>query len=180
MSRAYRDPVSVIAIEGIHGVGKTSYLDGLVLKDGEMIIWEEFVGSESPSNIDKQGQMREFLWLAKWFKRVIKTIDQYPHITKIYIDRSPYSAFIYSTCGGTFLGTLASDMIRGLAFEGIATVRIVGLRRDKEQIWKDIQTRLDSERIGLREEDRSHFDSVWASYVDAGWIDDWIDLPALK
>ncbi len=172
-----RMPVKVIAYEGIHGVGKTLYLESLELSDKEVLLGEEFLDENSSCLLDRQGELSEFLWMANWLKQLIEAIETNPDATTFYTDRSPYSGYIYANSGNSKLYLVAENIISVLSDRNIADVTIVGLERDKEKIWKDVQDRIDPERVTLQEANRAHFDTVWDKYhQDATWITERIDI----
>jgi len=58
----------IICIEGVHGVGKTAYLDKLRSDNPEIVILDEMFidDDEIFVNFPRQGMSNQVLWLTNW------------------------------------------------------------------------------------------------------------------
>lgn len=143
----------VIAIEGVHGIGKSSVCKELERRDGNIIIEEDFM--------DEREHMsplaRNFHWISDW----LQDTDMMQRINRdktIYTDRSPYSSLVYESGK---LKTMITDLV------GELNVTVVILQpANTNFVYKRILERLLQEpnRTKYREHERQWLETVNARY----------------
>jgi thymidylate kinase len=157
----------VVAIEGIHGCGKSTFIDKLE-KAGRTVIDEGFMNNSmhkySPKSI-----ARQTVWLASWIERVTKATENAQHedYMPIYIDRSMYSALMYNDNDDEtrIMRQLIDRSEAEMQKQGIWIVKLV-LTDKHEAAWLNIQQRLQLEphRKKFNEHKREHYDAIWNKY----------------
>jgi len=166
--------VVVVAIEGVHGVGKTTLIN-MLRERGRTVIDEEFMDTSmnkySPTKI-----ARQIVWLANWIQRVVVAAENrqmknilYPaqSTNTLYIDRSMLSALIYNTVetDKNTLEYIIQKSIGELKEMGIHIYTIL-LTDDKQEAWTRIQKRLEDEpeRVKYDEHKEEHYKRIWGEY----------------
>jgi len=58
----------IFCIEGIHGVGKTTYLEQVRSDnpDDVVVLGEVFIDGEHHENLPRQGMCNEMRWIVNW------------------------------------------------------------------------------------------------------------------
>lgn len=157
--------VIVVALEGIHGVGKTTVIN-MLKEAGRTVIGEEFMDT-AMNKYSPTGIPRQVVWLANWIQRVVKASETTQRRNVLYIDRSMFSALMYNT------NEKDKDVMEYMIQKSLAELKDMGIKvytvlltDDKQDAWKRIQTRLEKEpfRIEFNEHKQEHYKRVWNEY----------------
>ena len=155
----------VIAVEGIHGVGKSTFLQHL-RELGRTVIDEEFMNT-TMQEFNPTGMARQTVWLADWITRIVNTTENMQRRNIIYVDRSMYSALMYNTDKDETrtMRFLIDRSLHELNEIGIHIHNIV-FTDDTHKAWERIQKRLETEpeRKQFNEHDKNHYNTVWDKY----------------
>ena len=159
--------VIVVAIEGVHGCGKTTFINKLkaagrtVLEEGFM---NDTMNEYSPTSI-----ARQTVWIASWIQRVTQSAQKMNRRTPIYIDRSMYSTLMYNDNKEETkaLRQIIEKSEHEMKEHGIAIVKVV-INDQVKQAWTNIGQRLQKEphRRTFNEHRRSHYDKIWHKYYE--------------
>lgn len=168
--------IHVVCLEGCHGVGKTSLWKKLTQY---MRIGEEFKKSQTSFMFSRQAFFPQMSWVMHWFEHLESVLraywsqDQQKFVSVkpvvVVTDRSPYSAEIYTEQEPELLNRLIQKLM-GIYTDCGIDFHIIKLVRDKEDVWRDVVTRVSksgSVRMQLKENNRDHFDRVWKKYEEA-------------
>jgi len=115
-----------------------------------------------------------FLFCFNIDNRFAQVNDALHKNSVIYTDRSPYSACIYvQSEERQALLTIVRTMCHELCRCHGATMQVIKLKREKEDIFRDCVQRVADfpDRKELREGDPTYFDLIWDRYAAATWID---------
>lgn len=168
--------ILVIALEGIHGVGKTTKMKKFYKEKTSkpLICMDEAFIPKVKSHFHPQSFYLESVWATKWFQRLEKICSPY-FDTKtqkfqgdivVIADRSPYSACVYAIDGDTHVLSLKIDEnVKQFKEKGI-NIKICYLEDEKDVILKRIKKRLKEEewRKMLKEDDEERFDFLLEKY----------------
>jgi len=164
----------VICLEGCHGVGKTELIKDLAAR-GYTVLDELFIDMEV-FELHPQTLTMEFLWIASWFRRLLKIQHEDPAKAEdriLFADRSPFSAIYYSKCApkeAAHLEGVIRGMISELTQHGIF-VHTICVTVEPELLWHRIQLRLQREpqRAALNEDKRWWMDKTFGWYQQFHW-----------
>lgn len=98
--------LTIVQVEGAHGVGKSTFLNNLEETDEVKILKEEFVSDVKNSKSDLIFQ--EFHWFMRWWDRVEEWI-QNPNSLILFTDRCPLTSLIY--CADPMLGSALTVLL---------------------------------------------------------------------
>jgi len=168
------DNVHVICLEGEHGVGKSELFTALHTHPR---IGEDFIGVPSVEQFHKQDPVCQIDWVKHWFTNLRAVLRPYWNPTSgryidlrsdgraIVSDRSPYSAAVYARREKDVVLSTVKMYVReherlGVRFD------VVCLRRDRDDVWSDVLSRLEAEpgREEFDEGSREHFDKTCLIY----------------
>ena len=153
----------VVAVEGIHGVGKSTFLSHL-RQSGETVLDEQFMDGIM-NDFSPTGMARQTVWISEWIQRVVKADNGDKHT--VYVDRSMYSTVMYNTdpTETACMKTLIDKIMAELAECGIH-VKTVLFMDPNRRAWERIQARLkkEPERKKFNEHDIEHYNTVWENY----------------
>ena len=157
----------VICLEGCHGCGKTSIIEGLS-KLGVFTLDECFMDLPATA-LHPQSLTCEVSWLSGWFQRILATNNKYPTTSLVVCDRSPLSAVFYAK-NGHLLENIIDAQIKELAEVGIV-IRTVYLRVEEETLWQRITQRVaqNPERKRYNEHKRVWMDETVGWYENRAW-----------
>ena len=157
--------VVVVALEGIHGVGKTTVIN-MLKEAGRTVIGEEFMDT-AMNKYSPTGIPRQIVWLANWIQRVVRVAEDTQRRNILYIDRSMLSALMYNTVekDKDVMEYIIQKSIGELKDMGIKIYTIL-LTDDKQEAWTRIQERLEKEphRVEFNEHKIEHYKRVWNEY----------------
>ena len=164
--------MKVICIDGCHGVGKTAIIADIA-KRGYHVLDELFF--EMPKFlVPSQSLTVEFIWISNWFKRILDMQKAgMADDAIVFADRSPFSAVFYSRASPEdrlALEKVIRGMIAELSRYNI-TIHTVGLLVEREELWKRVQRRLETEpfRREFNEDKRWWLDQTADWYESFGW-----------
>ncbi|CAL6011105.1 Nucleoside/nucleotide_kinase [Hexamita inflata] len=162
--------MKVFCVEGCHGVGKSSLLEGL--QQSYPVLDEMFTDMPSYNFISSQSLPMEFIWVANWFQRLLKiyTTDYHPIV---FADRSPYSAVYYSKSGSETqnqLKLLIKSMTLELKNHGIQ-IETICVQVSKNILWNRICQRLQLQQFRLQYNEDSYewMEKTWQFFNDFDW-----------
>lgn len=162
-----KNMATIVAIEGIHGCGKSTFIEAL-RKRGRTVIDEGFMQTEM-SEFSPSGIARQTVWVANWIERAVKAVKRNGLETNmVYVDRSMWSAVIYNEGGGNQAKALQHTIVEAekeLEECGYNIVKVLLLDNHKAA-WLNIIDRLKKEphRKSFKEHDESHYENVWNKY----------------
>jgi thymidylate kinase len=179
--------VEVIAIEGVHGCGKSTFCDYIRRKHSDrfIVLDEAFINEPSTKEavqnpkypLHPQSLVCETMWTAKWFSRVVEMREQCEG-KFVIVDRSPYSAMAYvqpNEPGRVILEPLIRNSLTELREKCHINVRIIYLRVESQEVLFDrITKRLNSVRQELNEGSRAHLSAVHHFYESM--ISEWDEV----
>lgn len=164
----------IIALEGVHGAGKTTML--MTFKQPTKsntipIVAENFLDNDKIMGLNKTGILSESLWISDWFSNVLKHFNEGHDV--VITDRSPYSACIYS--GSPLLKELVDKQFEELEQVSVKLTTVY-LKVPIDVIWSRIMKRLSSgqettERLELNENDYEFLKTIYKVYEGCSW--DW-------
>ena len=156
----------VLCLEGVHGCGKTSVIEGMK-KMGIATLDECFLNLPT-TQLHPQSLTCEVSWLSGWFMRILQ-LNNTSKTNFVICDRSPYSAVFYSK-EGHLLEPIIKEQIDELAEIGI-DIRTVYLRVDAEELWNRIVSRLEMnpERKRYNEHKRAWMNETIKFYEGHAW-----------
>lgn len=157
--------VVVICVEGIHGVGKSFFLNKL-RQEGRHVLDEEFMNTVM-KDYSPTGMVRQVVWLADWIQRVVKAAAETQPLDLIYVDRSMYSAIMYNDRENetNAMKLLIDKSIQELKVMGIQ-INTVLFTDETHDAWNRIQERLlkEPQRKQFNEHSETHYYKVWDKY----------------
>ncbi|KAL0489800.1 thymidylate kinase [Acrasis kona] len=172
MRRLFR--TNVIAIEGVHGSGKSSLCEYIKKFHSEQFyVLDEAFLNDTTQSVEKstpfhpQSLIMETMWTCRWFTRILEHREASRGRT-IIVDRSPYSAMAYvrpSEPGRDILKPLIKDSLRELRESHNVNLKTIYLRvQDTDVLYRRITERLNEARQELNEGSKQHLLSVHNFY----------------
>lgn len=159
--------VIVVAIEGVHGCGKTTFIEKL--KAAGRTVLEEGFMNDTMNEYNPTSIARQTVWLANWIQRVTSAAQNINRRTPIYIDRSMYSAIMYNDNKEetNAMRQIIEKSEKEMKEHGIAVVKVV-INDPKNDAWLNIGVRLarEPERRVFNEHQKSHYDKIWHKYYE--------------
>lgn len=159
--------VVVIAIEGVHGCGKTTFINKL--KAAGRTVLEEGFMNDTMNDYNPTSIARQTVWMANWIQRVTEVAQKMNRRTPIYIDRSMYSAIMYNddNAEANAMRLLIEKSEKEMKDHGIVVIKVV-INDQKNDAWLNIGVRLqkEPERRTFNEHQKSHYDKIWHRYYE--------------
>ncbi|GAG34502.1 unnamed protein product [marine sediment metagenome] len=172
--------IKVIALEGIHGVGKTTLMEKFKnlekINDYTIILLDESFVKSPDTRLHPQKIVPEFIWAGNWFSRLLRFCHPYfdgktgKYNGKIVViaDRSPYSACVYPRdVSGILLQPVIDSMVMQLRKDGV-DVKIYYISDGKSKVMDRIKKRLEDPKESLRkkftEDNEEWFNKVLKLY----------------
>ena len=157
--------VRVVAVEGVHGIGKTTFINKL-RDSGRVIVDEEFMNT-TMADFKPNGMARQVTWIGDWIQRVVKAARSLDEGQTVYVDRSIYSAIMYneSVLETQALRHVIDKSLDELRKQNIDVYTVLFLDNDGGA-WQRVQDRLqkEPERRQFKADAKGHFDRVWDKY----------------
>lgn len=156
----------VVAIEGPHGVGKTTIINQL-REDGYVTIPEDFLELER-HNTELGGTFHALKWVVNWFDKVLSFHEKNPSPAIIFTDRSFLTTRIYDPTNltkRTLVDALEDQILKGDININFLPICIFPAETEN---MRRIEQRMDDlgdpKRLHLNELSRDHLQQVRQEY----------------
>lgn len=168
--------MKIICLEGPHGSGKTEIIN-ILSRLGYNTLDEGFTSMPKYS-LQPQSFALEFLWVAKWMKRVLgeaemmklpRWRDYYTDNSVIFVDRSPFSILFYAP-GGDVMEQTINNLVSDLELVDVEIITVY-INVDDDKLWERVQKRLmlEPERSAYKESDKNWLQSAVDFYKSREW-----------
>lgn len=154
----------VIALEGSHGIGKSTLCDSLK-NSGYCVLDEAFM--DTMPEFSSRCVTRQMAWTCDWVKRVYEVSKENK---VVFVDRSPYSSAMYNEDRSmrdvmVKLVDCIIDELRDSHNVNVETCLLYCESDDRH--WSAVTKRLESEpfRRDFGEHDRGHFQRLLDRYT---------------